>query len=91
MPAAVRLGDICTGHGKSGPRPNITASVTVLLNSKGAHRIGDSWAPHRGHVIAFQQTGSPNVFVNGMPLARVGDIISCGSRNAQGSQNIIVN
>lgn len=91
MPSAVRLGDICTGHGKSGPRPNISASDNVKINGKGAHRVGDLWGPHKGHVVSFQETGSPNVYVNGIAIARVGDYIACGSRNAQGSNTVFIN
>lgn len=90
MPAAVRLGDYCTGHGKAGPRPNLTASSDVLINGIGAHRVGDIWSYHKGH-LGVQATGSPNVFVNGFALARVSDNINCGSKNARGSTNVIVN
>nr|MBC8549448.1 PAAR domain-containing protein [Candidatus Brocadiales bacterium] len=33
----------------------------------------------------------PTVFVNGRPLARIGDAISCGSQNSTGSSNVIAN
>ena len=35
--------------------------------------------------------GSPNVFVNGKAVCRVGDPVSCGSRMATGSSNVFVN
>lgn len=38
-----------------------------------------------------QATGSPNVFVNRKPLARIGDAIDCGSLNLTGSRNVITN
>ena len=38
-----------------------------------------------------QATGSPNVIINGMAVARVGDSIDCGSSNATGSGNVMVN
>lgn len=90
MPAAVRYGDICTGHGRAGPRPNIGASDNVYINGLGAHRVGDAWAFHKGH-NSVQLSGSPDVYVNNQPLARVGDEIACGSRNAQGSTDVSVN
>lgn len=90
MPAAVRYGDICTGHGRAGPRPNTGASDNVFINGLGAHRVGDLWAPHRGHT-SVQLTGSPDVIVNSQPIARVGDDIACGSKNAQGSTDVSVN
>jgi uncharacterized Zn-binding protein involved in type VI secretion len=91
MPAAVRYQDRCTGHGKSGPRPNISASGDVHINGKGVHRVGDLWGPHKGHPFSTQATGSPNVYANGYAIARVGDTIACGSRNAQGSNNVFIN
>lgn len=90
MPSAVRLGDLCTGHSGAGPRPNIQGSENVFINGLGAHRVGDLWAIHYDH-NSVQATGSPNVFVNGVQLARVGDSIACGSRNAQGSPDVLVN
>lgn len=94
MPAAHRLGDLCTGHGCWPPRPNISASSDVLVNNLGSHRLGDGWAVHccdddcHGAVAA---QGSPNVFVNGLPKCRIGDAVSCGSSMATGSPDVIVN
>jgi len=31
------------------------------------------------------------VFVNGKPLARIGDSVDCGSSNQTGSQDVIAN
>ena len=95
MPAAVRLGDTCTGHGDWPPRANVSASSDVFINGKGAHRVGDAWAVHCNSVPVChggsQATGSSTVFVNGKPLARVGDSVSCGSANAAGSPNVFAN
>ena len=90
MPAAVRLGDICTGHDLCGSRPNAGASKNVFINSRGAHRIRDPWTVHCLH-SSTQASGSPNVFVNGRNLARIGDVIACGSSNATGSPNVFAN
>jgi uncharacterized Zn-binding protein involved in type VI secretion len=90
MPAAVRLGDICTGHGLCRPRPNIGASSNVFINRLGAHRVGDPWSVHCTHSSA-QASGSSDVFVNGLSLARIGDAIACGSSNASGSSNVFAN
>jgi uncharacterized Zn-binding protein involved in type VI secretion len=90
MPAAVRLGDVCTGHGICAPRPNSGASSNVFINSIGAHRVGDPWTVHCTHGSS-QASGSPNVYVNGISLARVGDAVACGSSNAQGSPNVFAN
>lgn len=97
MPKAVRLGDISTGHPHCYPsRPNTEASSDVLINGRGAHRLGDAWAvhgacddhsPHGGSAAG----GSPNVYVNGKALCRIGDPISCGDTMATGSDDVIVN
>jgi uncharacterized Zn-binding protein involved in type VI secretion len=90
MPAAVRLGDICSGHGSCSPRPNVGASKNVFINTIGAHRVGDPWSVHCTH-SSVQATGSNNVFVNNISLARIGDLVACGSTNASGSNNVFVN
>ena len=92
---AVRLGDICTGHGSWPPRPNVGASTNVFINNLGAHRVGDPWDTHCNPVpschSSTQTSGSPNVYVNGKKLARIGDSIGCGSGNAEGSPNVFAN
>lgn len=90
MPAAVRIGDPCSGHGPCVPRPAIGGSPNVFINKLSAHRVGDPWAVHCTHDSA-QGSGSPNVFVNNVSLARVGDAIACGSANAAGSPNVYAN
>lgn len=95
MPAATRLGDICTGHPPCYPaRPNIVASTNVFVNNKGWHRQGDGWAEHccvgdcHPGVLT---TGSPNVFVNNKQAGRIGDPVNCGSFVATGSVNVFAN
>lgn len=96
MPGAVRLGDLSAGHPHCYPsRPNTGASGDVLINGRGAHRVGDAWAAHgacpdhspHGGVAS---SGSKTVLVNGKPLCRVGDAISCGDTMAAGSPDVIV-
>lgn len=95
MPGAVRLADVCTGHGCFKSRQNSSASGDVFINGRGAHRLGDAWDVHGCNTCpehgGSQSSGSPNVYVNGLPLARIGDIIDCGSMNSSGSSNVIVN
>lgn len=91
MPAAVRLGDICTGHGCFGPRVNDSASENVFINGKGAHRVEDHWVVHCCGPICHDSVmaeGSSTVFINGKAAARIGDPIACGSLAAQGSDNV---
>jgi uncharacterized Zn-binding protein involved in type VI secretion len=93
MPAIVRLGDMCSGHGCFGPRASISASPDCLIEGIPAVRIGDMWEPHACGVCdphdGMQASGSPKVKINGIPVARIGDSISCGSTNLSGSNCII--
>jgi len=86
----VRLGDMCSGHGPYPPRPNDQASSNVFVNNIAAHRETDSWALHcNGDChTGVLSAGSSSVFVNNLPIARIGDPISCGSTAAQGSSNV---
>jgi uncharacterized Zn-binding protein involved in type VI secretion len=91
MPAVTRLGDVCTGHGCFGPRPNDEASEDVFINGIGAHRVGDHWVTHCcGPAChdSVMETGSSSVFINGRAAARIGDMVACGSASAQGSPSV---
>lgn len=95
MPGAARLSDTCTGHGWWPPRPNVAGSSNVIINGRGAHRVGDAWAAHTCPSIPETHggslaSGSSTVIVNGKQLGRIGDSVSCGSRVATGSSNVIV-
>ncbi len=95
MPNAIRHRDISLGHGCFPPRPNVQASSDVFINNLGAHRVGDAYPSHccgkKCHGGA-QSVGSPDVFVNGKALARVGDLISCGDHaGSTFSPDVIVN
>lgn len=91
MPAVSRKGDTCTGHACFGPRASVAGSSNVYINGTGAHRQGDGWEVHccgdSCHDSALAQ-GSGSVYVNGAQLARVGDLIACGSAVAVGSANV---
>lgn len=91
MPGVARLGDICSGHGCWPPRPNDQASLNVYVNSINTHRESDHWVIHccddDCHDGALSR-GSSTVFINGLPIARIGDPVSCGSSVAQGSSNV---
>lgn len=92
MPAVVRKGDICSGHGTFPPRPNIQGSPDVTVDGIPAHRQGDGWAVHCNPVpichASTLQSGSSTVFVNGKELGRIGDPVACGSVCAQGSPTV---
>jgi uncharacterized Zn-binding protein involved in type VI secretion len=91
MPAVVRLGDNCSGHGCYPARPNNQASNNVFVNGKGVHSLCDDWASHCCGIPCHDgiaSSGSSTVFVNGKPICRVGDSVSCGSTMAEGSDNV---
>ncbi len=91
MPGVARLGDSCSGHGCWPSRPNDQASSNVYINGIKAHRETDHWIVHccddDCHDGALSQ-GSSTVFINGLPVARIGDPISCGSSVAHGSSSV---
>lgn len=81
-----------TGHGPWPSRPSTGGSENAFVNGIAVHRQGDAWAVHcnpehvcHGGVLA---SGSSTVFVNGKPIGRVGDPVSCGSSVASGSENV---
>ena len=93
MPAASRKGDICVGHGCFPPTPSVAGSGDVFIDKIPALRKGDAVAPHgcgncppHGRSVS---AGSPTVFVNGRPLARVGDGVDCGGSVAAGSATVV--
>ena len=99
MPA-IRLNglDISVGHGWP-PTPVITLMPpaqlrTVFINSFPAVRVGDLYAPHtkgdETHANRLAITGSPTVFIQGLPAHRVLDAISCGDLAAIGSPTVFI-
>lgn len=94
MPNATRLGDMDTGHDACAPTALISASSNVIINGKGAGRVGDNYAAH-GCVVHPSHSGtiasgSTTVFINGKPAGRIGDSVSCGGSVAEGSGDVIV-
>lgn len=98
MPAVARLGDtISTGHGCDGTTTLTGPSGNVFANNIGIERQGDPTVVHRltgrrcsvTHAAAVN-AGSGNVFVNGKPIARVGDSADAGSITS-GSPNVFAN
>lgn len=95
MPAIARNGDpTTTGHGCDSTSTVTGPSTTVFANNIGVERQGDPVAPHtipsgRRCVAhsAVINVGSSTVFVNGKPLARVGDSTDAGAITG-GSSNI---
>ena len=91
---ATRLGDTDTGHDACPGTVLVSASTDVIINGKGAGRVGDSYAPH-GCIVhpahtAHIASGSSTVLINGLHAARVGDQIDCGGSVASGSPDVII-
>ena len=86
-----RLGDTDTGHDACPGTVLVSASTNVIINGKGAGRVGDSYVPH-GCIVhpAHTASGSSTVLINGLQAARVGDLIDCGGSVASGSPDVIV-
>ena len=97
MPPAARMGDT-TSHGTPlAPGPG---SVNVLIGGKPAWRATADFhacplvtgvVPHVGGVVAM---GSTTVLINGLPAARMGDMITeAGPPNtiATGEMTVIIN
>ncbi len=91
MPAAIRQGDKCSGHGCFPPRANTSWSTNVFVNGLGWHREDDGWEKHKcgdSEHAGSLSDGSGTVYVNGKKAGRIGDPVSCGSAGAQGSGNV---
>lgn len=89
-----RLGDKCTGHGWFGPRPSTGGSDNVFVNGRPAHRLYDSWAKHRcgkAEHDSVLDSGAARVYVNGLKLGHIDARVKCGSKVAEGSDNVFVN
>lgn len=93
MAAAVRLGDLSTGHDCHPPVTANQGSDDVFVNGRPLHRVGDTWNPHAcggpPHVPVSVE-GSSSVFINGKPAVRVGDMSDCGQAAAEGSDNVFI-
>lgn len=99
MPAVVRIGDsLSTGHGCAGSTTLAGANQgSVLANNilvavVGAPTVAHPFppsppcAPH----VANLNAGSPNVFVEGIPVGRIGDSADAGAMTS-GSPDVIAN
>lgn len=98
MPGAARLTDQvtcrCPCHTSTvSTTGNInTCSPDVIVNGLGAARLNDTAICNCGHTTIVVE-GSPNVFVNGRPFARLGDAVSAcpvGTITSS-SNNVFVN
>ena len=99
MPAVSRKGDsLTTGHiCTSTTTLDTPGQSTVFANSILVARIGDPTVPHPNprsppcpDHVANVNAGSPNVFVVGIEVARIGDSADAGAMTS-GSGNVFAN
>ena len=98
MTAIARLGDNSSGHGPFPPTPIVDAKTsTVFINGIPCAVVGAEHTPHTVGRETHPQpnrnisAGSPNVFIEGKAVARIGDPIGCGDSVGQGSPNVFAN
>lgn len=84
-----RIGDVNT----AGAPIIATSNTTVFANGILVAVDGSLVAGHGSgaHAHPFTATGSSNVFINNIPVNRVGDIDTCGHVRASGSPNVFIN
>ena len=94
MSAVIRNGMDPSTSDPCGAPPRVPAagSPNVFTNTANTVRVGDAYAPHAcpgspPH-SASASGGSGSVFVNGIPVHRNGDGISCGSVGSAGSGDV---
>lgn len=94
MPKATRLNDNNTGHDACPATALSSASINVIINGRGAGRVGDSYAPHGCIVHSLHSgtisSGSTTVFINSKQAGRISDSVSCGGSVAKGSNNVFI-
>lgn len=89
------IGSESSGHGTYPARVTKEGSEDVLVNDEGIHRVTDGWGSHTNTSEPYDShegvtaEGSGSVFANGLPVARVGDPISCGGSIVTGSGNVL--
>ncbi|HIF9347096.1 TPA: PAAR domain-containing protein [Photobacterium damselae] len=94
MPAAAILGSICSGHDGFPPRPSIDGDSRFTINGIPVMVTGSAFSfhskpkhpPHGGVGI-----GTSKLTINGKPICRVGDSVSCGSTIATGQDKFHIN
>lgn len=79
----VTLGDRTTHGGTV-----VSASQFTDTNGKPWARVGDQVVCKRCKKVTTIVTGDPSMVVNGAPVARHGDLTSCGARLIAGSQGV---
>ena len=99
MPSTCRTTDSVTIH-ECGVTPTAdSASGDVYIEGLAAHRATDTNTSHPAvpassgctpHVTTLS-SGAPDVFVNGLALARIGDGYGCGITLTSGASTVFAN
>ena len=99
-PVAVTGAACTTGHGCDSVTTVLGGSPNVVVGNVGVLRKGDPLAAHTiqqtppllppciNHPGQVVNTGSLSVFVNGEPIARVGDLVDIGGSITAGIPNV---
>lgn len=90
------IGDSTTGH-SCWPTTNICQGAsTMVVQGKSPSRVGDAAVPHTctrdpypTHSLVISK-GSSSVIYENMPVARIGDDMSCTDIIASGNNTIII-
>lgn len=92
MSAMTRIGDLLTGHDCWGDHNIDAGSGDVFANSIPVSRSGDVSTVHccGPDCHAGNMSGNNSVFVNSKSAQKVGDSVSCGSTQAEGSPNVFI-
>ena len=100
-PVAVTGAACTTGHGCDSVTTVLGGSPNVVVGNVGVLRKGDPLAAHTiqqtppllppciNHPGQMVNTGSTTVFVNGIPIARVGDLVDIGGAITAGIPNVV--
>ena len=89
-----------TGHGCDAVTTVLGGSPNVIVGNLGVLRQGDPLAAHTinntipippciNHPGQVVNTGSATVFVNGIPIARVGDLVDIGGSITAGIPTVV--
>lgn len=92
MAVVVSIGNgVTSGHGGFPPTTPSGCSSDVFVEGSGIIREGDAWVthcdPYSCHV-GITLAHSPDVFANGLPIARVGGKLSCGDTIVSGATTV---
>jgi len=95
MPAAIKITSPSTSDPCGAPpRVPTASSGDVYAEGELVVRQGDAYSPHAcpgsSPHGATASAGSGTVKINGKPVHRNGDAISCGSQGANGASTVII-